>query len=327
MGPLVKVKVYRASDTSFRLFLNFHHIVFDGWSLSLFMSELSELYRSQATGREPVLPDLSFQFPEYAADQLQILEAGGFERQLDYWNEILAGVPQSLQMRTDFARPRVRGFRGRTFRFGIPAPLGDDVSLVAAKLDVTPSTIFLAVWAIALARHARQYDLVIGVPMASRYDPQSENLIGFFTNTLPLRLMPEPDKKFMTFVREVWVATLQALNCDVPLSKILARIDVQMNAGRNPLFQAVFNYEADSKDHIRLHDSMLTWDPEPPTGTSKFDVSLHVIDCDSRLDVGLEFDTDLFTGSTIRDLAESYITILGGTVSAPESRIGTSDLG
>ncbi|MDE5459014.1 non-ribosomal peptide synthetase, partial [Bradyrhizobium sp. CSA112] len=187
-GPLIRGRLIRMSDEEHVFLLTQHHIVSDGWSLGVLVRELSQLYRAFEAGQDDPLPPLAIQYPDYAAWQRQWLSGERLQKQAQYWRDTLSGAPARLALPTDRPRPAQPSFAGASVPIVIDADLTRGLKRLSRQHGTTLFMTVLAAWAAVLARLSGQDDLVIGVPSANRGRREIEGLIGFFVNTLALRL-------------------------------------------------------------------------------------------------------------------------------------------
>ncbi|TIU44043.1 MAG: non-ribosomal peptide synthetase, partial [Mesorhizobium sp.] len=187
-GPLIRGRLIRMSDEEHVFQLTQHHIASDGWSMGVLVRELSQLYRAFAAGQDDPLPPLAIQYPDYAAWQRQWLSGERLQSQAQYWRNALSGAPARLALPTDRVRPAQQSFAGASVPIVIDADLTRDLKRLSRQHGTTLFMTVLAAWAAVLSRLSGQDDLVIGVPSANRGRREIEELIGFFVNTLALRL-------------------------------------------------------------------------------------------------------------------------------------------
>src|SRR5262249_41648348 len=187
-GPLVRGRLVRQSQIEYTLLITMHHIVSDGWSIGLFVTELSRLYEAYLQGAEDPLEPVTVQYADYALWQQSWLEGGVLKKQRQYWKEALTGVPALLDVPTDYPRPARQDYAGDCLRFVLDEELTAGLRELTRRHETTLYRTLLAGWAALLSRLSGQQDLVVGSPAANRGQPEIEGLIGFFVNILPVRL-------------------------------------------------------------------------------------------------------------------------------------------
>ena len=194
-----------------------HHIVSDGWSMAILNRELNALYAAFAQGAEDPLPPLAIQYPDYAVWQREWLSGERLEAQADHWRQAMAGVPPLLELPTDRPRPAQQDFAGAFLPVELDEELTAGLKRLAQRHGTTLFTTLLAAWSVVLSRLSGHDDLVIGTPSANRGRHEIEDLIGFFVNTLALRIDLSGDPSIAELLSRVRATALAAQdNQDLP---------------------------------------------------------------------------------------------------------------
>src|SRR5581483_5779157 len=226
-GPLLRVTVLRLQEQEHALLLTIHHIVSDGWSLNVFLRELSQLYRAHLQGETAQLPELPIQYADYALWQRSWLQGDLLEQQLAYWRTTLAELPV-LQLPTDHPRPAVQQFVGASQRCLLPPTLHQHLVTLSHEQGVTLFMTLLAAMQVWVARLTSQQDFAIGTPIANRTVPEVEGLIGFFVNTLVLRADLWGEPSFVQVLQRVRERALGAYaHQDVPFEMLVEQLQPQ----------------------------------------------------------------------------------------------------
>ncbi|HZD93413.1 MAG TPA: condensation domain-containing protein, partial [Candidatus Sulfotelmatobacter sp.] len=186
-APLMRGKLLRLGELNHVLLFTMHHIISDAWSMGVLIEEVSVLYDAFSAGRPSPLPELPIQYADYSMWQRECLEKGVLEEQLAYWKQQLAGVSM-LQLPTDRPRPTVLSQSGATCDFEIDANLTQKLNKLAEEHGTTLFMVLLAAFQTLLYRYSGQHDIAVGTPIAGRSSGETEKLIGFFINTLVLRV-------------------------------------------------------------------------------------------------------------------------------------------
>ncbi len=320
-GPLLRVAVVRFAEDEHALVAAIHHIISDGWSLSIFWKELVTLYDAFSRGQSSPLQELSIQYVDYAAWQRQALVGETLERHLGYWRERLAGAPTVLELPADHCRPAAQSFRGARYPLVLDETLTASLKELALQEGMTPFMVLLGAYAALLYRYSGQQDFLIGTPSAGRTQPETENLIGFFVNTLVLRMDLSGDPTFRTVLKRVHAAATGAYaHQDLPFEYIVEALQPERTLSYNPLFQVSFAYEnvlSFASSPANLSASPILID----NGTAKFDLSLELMETDGCFWGSFEYSTDLFDTETIGRLASHFQTLLEGIVAHPQARL------
>ncbi|GAB2610894.1 hypothetical protein GCM10027168_49740 [Streptomyces capparidis] len=325
-GPLLRARLLRTGDAEHVLLLTMHHLVSDRWSLGILLTELSTLYEAFTAGRPSPLPELPVQYGDFAVWQRQRHESGAWDADLAYWREHLAGAPPALELPTDRPRPAVQGFNGGSVPLELPAPVMDGVRDLARRHGATPYMALLAVFTVLLHRHARQDDVVVGVPTAVRGRAELEPLIGYLVNTLPVRTRLDGDPSFAEVLRRVRDACLGAYaHQDVPFELIVAELNAERDLSRPPVYQASFSYGREPVPTLAMAGAELTRLPLRSRG-SRFDLEVQAFDDEGAVTGWIEYDRDLFDEATAAHLARRFRRLAEQAAAHPDLPVGRLDL-
>ncbi|WP_304951795.1 condensation domain-containing protein, partial [Xanthomonas sp. LMG 8992] len=243
-GPLIRGRLLRLGQADHVLLITQHHIVSDGWSLGILINDLGALYRAMLAGQPDPLPPLAVQYPDYAAWQRHWFTAERLGKQLDYWSRCLADAPVLLTLPTDRPRPATPSHAGASVPIALDATLTRALKRLGQQHHTTLFMTLAAAWAAVLARLAGQHEVVIGTPSANRSRQEIEPLVGFFVNTLPLRIDLSGEPTVSGLLERVRAAALGAQDHqDVPFEQIVERINPPRQLEHAPLFQVLFDWQ------------------------------------------------------------------------------------
>jgi amino acid adenylation domain-containing protein len=315
--PLLRFRLVRLDREDVVLLMTLHHIICDGWSLSVLAGELSVLYEAFLNGQPSPLPELPIQYADFAVWQRKWLSGDTLQQQLAYWKKQLVGLPMLL-LPLDFPRPSVQSFHGSTVPLEFPEGIYPALRSLARSEDATMFMVTLAAFAVVLHFYSGQDEIVIGTPVANRGRAELEGLIGFFVNSLVLRLDLQGEPSFREVIRRVRRVALDAFrHQDLPFEKLVEELVPERDMGRNPLFQVTFQMFAapgSGSDSSETGDRRL----EPRHASAKFDLRLDVYEYGGRLDGMIEYSTDLFQEDTMQRLSALYTRVLEQMVARPE---------
>jgi amino acid adenylation domain-containing protein len=325
-GRLLRATLLRRSSQEWVLLLNMHHIISDGWSLSVLVRELVALYTAFRRGRPSPLPELALQYADFAVWQRRVLSGERLASELAYWKKALEGAPPSLELPTDRLRAPVQSHRGATLKFSVPHDVTEGLRALGRRSGTTLFMTLLASFGLLLARHAGQRDLVVGTPIANRTRAEVEPLIGFFVNTLPLRIRVEEDQRFDHLLAEVKATSLAAFeHQDVPFEKIVEAVNPPRDLSRSPIFQVMFTLR--NVPEAKLEGAGVTFEPiATEYRSAKFDLLLQMSEADGELAAELEYSVDLFEASTVARLSDRLQVLLRAIVAHPEERADALEL-
>jgi amino acid adenylation domain-containing protein len=325
-GPLVRATLLRRGAQENVLLLSFHHIVSDGWSLAIFVEELTELYACYSKGVPSTLPDLPVQYADYALWQRDILQGDQFEAQLAYWKKKLEGPIATLELPCDSPRPAIRTFRGESLSFDLSQELSESIKALTRSEGATLFMTLLAALKVLLHRYTAQSDIVVGAPIATRSVSEVERLIGCFLNTLVLRTDLSGNPSFREALARVREVTLGAYaNQEVPFEKLLEELRVTRPLDRTPLFQVFFNVLNFPETRIELPGlavEVLTI----PEMDSKFDLTIYVSEHDGRIKLTSLYNAGLFTQERMKEMLRQYEALLLQIVAGPDLPVAAYSL-
>jgi amino acid adenylation domain-containing protein len=320
-GPLFQATLFHIAYDSHVLLLNMHHIISDGWSLGVLVHELGTFYEAFSQGKPSPLPQLPIQYVDFAHWQRQWLAGKVLEQQVAYWKQQLAGVPTLLELPTDYPRPPVQRFQGAS----LPISLSPELTAQLKSLSQqTGATLFMTLWAafaILLSRYTRQYDIVIGSPIANRTHSQTESLIGFFVNTLVLRLDLSNNPSFEHLLQQARRVALEAYNYqDIPFEQLVEELQPERSLSHSPLFQVMFTLQNAPMSDLALADLKIK-PLEIESVNAKFDLTLSLEETAEGLVGELDYNLDLFKTATIERMRGHLETLLTSLVSHPQQSI------
>jgi len=322
VGPLFRSHLIRLEPTRHVLVLAMHHIIADGWSLGVLLNELERLYPAFAADATSPLEPLPLQYRDFSTWQRRMLAGAQLQRLVNYWRGQLADFPAILQLPGDKPAPPQPSFRGDTRHLPLDQALSDGIRMLGRRNGATLFMTLLAALGVLLSRATHQERLLVGSPIANRTRKELEGMIGFFTNTLALRLDLSGSPTFRQLLMRVREDTLGAYeHQDLPFELLVAELQPERNLSHNPLFQVLFGLKNDP------HSKPFTGGdapagPEIHTGSSKFDLGLFVVETDTGLLLTFEYNTDLFEPWRIEAMLGRLHKILATVVREPEIPVG-----
>lgn len=325
-GRLFRATLLLLSPQEHILILTMHHIIADGWSRGIFVRELVQLYEAFASGRSSTLPEWPVQYVDFAAWQREWLQGEVVDKQVSYWKEKLAGAPSLLELPKDRPRPPTQSFRGARYPVEIPQELTEALRELGESRNATLFMTLLAAFEVLLFRHSGQDDIVVGVPITGRNNPELENLVGFFVNTLPVRTDLSGNPTFRELLGRVREAALGAYeHQDLPFEKLVEATQPERDTSYSPLFQVMCHLDNTGAPAFAFHGLTLT-PLDADTGTSKFDLTLDLVESSTGVKGWLEYSTHLFDEVTIQRFSERFQIVLKAAVAAPDTPIAALPL-
>jgi amino acid adenylation domain-containing protein len=321
-GPLIRGQLLRLTDDEHVLLVTQHHIISDGWSIGVLVRELSALYSAFSQGEPDPFPPLTIQYADYAVWQRQWLAGDVLKKQIDFWREHLAGAPALLELPTDRARPGEQSYKGSSIPVTLPAQLTAGLRALSQRHGTTLFMTLLGGWSVLLSRLSGQKEVVIGTPVANRQRSEIEPLIGFFVNTLALRVRLEEDPSVAQLLEQIKATTLGAYaHQDLPFEQVVEALQPERSLSHSALFQAMLVLNnLPSEGELTLQGLRLTPMEMPQTAT-QFDLTLSLNEASESIVGGLEYATDLFDASTVERMMGYFVTLLHGMVFDETQRI------
>ena len=314
-GPLIRGRLIRQAEDEHVLLMTMHHIVSDGWSMGVLMKELSTLYGAFVRREADPLPELSVQYADYAVWQRKWIEGEILEQQAEYWKRTLDGAPELLEIPADHARPTRQNYAGAFAELALDRDLTNGIKALSKRRRTTLYMTMLAGWMALLARLSGQTDVVIGTPVANRGRLEIEGLIGFFVNTLALRLDISGSPTVGELLTRVKVQALDAQqHQDIPFEQVMEVVQPMRSLSHSPIFQVMFSWQDIPKGEFVLPGVEVRLRPWSRI-VAKFDLRLSLYQAGEEIVGGLEYATALFERPTIERYLGYFRTLLTAMVS------------
>ncbi|HEX2095689.1 MAG TPA: amino acid adenylation domain-containing protein [Longimicrobiaceae bacterium] len=316
-GPLFRARLLRLGEGEHVLLLTLHHIVSDAWSFGVLYREVSELYRAFARGEPSPLPEPAVQYADFAAWQREWLAGEALERQLDYWRGRLAGAPALLELPTDRPRPPVQTHDAGRHPFVLPAALAESLRALGRREGATLFMVLLAALDAVLRRYSGEDDVVVGTPIAGRTRAETEGMVGFFVNMLPLRVDLSGDPSFRELLGRVRETTLGAYaHQDVPFERVIEELRIPRSLSHSAVYQVAIVLHNTARNRIDIPGVEV----EPVdvfNGLSAFDLALGATETAEGIACGLIFNTGLFDEATVEAMGRMLRQVLERAAADP----------
>ncbi|MEP7252799.1 MAG: amino acid adenylation domain-containing protein [Ginsengibacter sp.] len=318
---MLRADLIEVEEQEHVLVATLHHIASDGWSTSVLVRELAEVYRSYVEGREAQLAILPVQYADYAIWQRKYLQGEVWEKKIGYWKEKLAGA-MALQLPTDYVRPAVQSTRGARENFSIDKEVSEGLQLLNRKEGTTMFMVLLSVVKVLLYRYSGQQDITVGTAIAGRQQQEVEGLIGFFVNTLALRDEVIGAASFRSLLQSVKVTTLEAYgHQEVPFERVVETVVKERDLSSSPLFQVMFVFQNTPEiPRLELGEAALSRETFLQS-TSKFDLSFNITETSEGLRGSIQYCTALYKKPTIERMIGHFTELLTSTVKLPGEKI------
>jgi amino acid adenylation domain-containing protein len=323
-GPLFRPVLLHYGQGEYELIASLHHIVADGWSLSIIVREVRVLYDACVTASPSPLPSLPLQYADFVLWQHHWLTEDILEDELRYWREHLRERPAPLELRPDYPRPTQPSCAAESHEFELPAALAGALRELGSRCGATPFMTLLAGLAALLSRYTGETDIILGTPVANRTRVELEPIVGFFANTLALRIDLAGDPSFLQILATVREESLGAYaHQHMPFEKLVEELQPERKLGRNPLFDISFVFESATAGASAGASPVMNF----VSVAAPFDLTLFVREgCEGKLRGTVVYKRDLFASETIAGVARHYRTLLEGVTADPGRRLSSLPL-
>ncbi|MEO1801677.1 MAG: amino acid adenylation domain-containing protein, partial [Cyanobacteria bacterium J06629_2] len=322
----IRLRLIKISQAESIIIIVLHHIIADGWSRGILLKEFALLYKSISNNSPDPLKAIAIRYTDFAAWEKQWLAGEEQRVQLEYWRKQLANL-SVLDLPTDYPRPSVQTFKGRTDFFELSPELTEQLKSLSRQQGVSLFMTLLTAFKILLHRYTGEKDIAVGSPIANRNLPEVRDIIGFFVNTLVLRSDLSDNPSFNKLLTKIKTTTNQAYqHQELPFGKLVEELHPDRNLSQNPLFQVMIQFQNQAyglqnaiAPEFAIPDLNLTqeW---LDTGATKFDLTFHLIERDG-ITTAIEYRSDLFHAETITRMFGHFKTLLTNIVNHPQGRI------
>lgn len=308
-GPLLRVTLFKIANESFLMLIEIHHLICDGWSLSIFIKELFHFYNQEITGEKKTLPLLTIQYPDYTTWENQYLEKNNFDDNLTYWKNKLQNAPRNIELPADYHSSLYQTNEGSVAFFEFPLELSKKIKKLSRVKEVSLFTMLFSGFGILLSRYSQQDDMLIGTTIANRKQPELENLIGFFVDFVALRLKYEKEKKFTDFLLEMKKNILEGFsNNQLPFSKVVDELNLQKDSSLNSFFQVMFIFQNTPIVESSIHNLKIA--PYKNNNlTAKYDITVEMRESNEQILGLFQYNTRMFEEKTIKKMIDAFIEI------------------
>ncbi|MFP5263075.1 MAG: amino acid adenylation domain-containing protein [Blastocatellia bacterium] len=320
-GPLLRVCLLRLEEDEHVLSLTMHHIISDDWSIGVMSREIGAIYKAFSSGEPSPLADLDIQYADFAQWQRQWLQGEVFEAHILYWRRQLEGAPATLELPTDYPRPAIQTHRGAYYHCALPNAVAESLKAMSLQEGVTLFMTLLAAFQALLYRYTAQEIIPVGTPIAGRNRVETEGLIGFFVNTLVMCTRVAGELSFRELLARVKEVAIGAYaNQDLPFELLVERLQPERTLSHAPLFQVMFLLQNNAKQVPEFSNLTLSGIDLEGT-TSKFDLTLGIIDSPGEMTAVFEFNTNLFEAASIERMAGHFEKLLEAITTSHEQKV------
>jgi len=313
-GPLIRGQLLQVAEDEHVLVITMHHIVFDEWSIGIFLNELSMLYAAFHQGLADPLPELELQYADYSVWQRRLIEGEILQQQAEYWKGALAGAPTLLELPLDHVRRAQQDYRGGFIPFELEETLLIELKELSRRHGATLFMTLMAGWAALMGRLSGQEEVVIGIPAINRGKVEIKNLIGLFVNTLALRIDVSGEQRVEELLEQTKRQALAAQqHQEIPFEQVVELVNPQRSLAHSPLFQVMFAWLNVPEGRLEFPGVKIEALPAATT-TSTFDLTLALQKRSEKITGGVEYASALFEATTVARYLGYFRRLLEGMV-------------
>ncbi len=318
-GPLLRLTLLRMSDEDHIVICTLHHIISDGQSLEVVISEMSEIYSALTQGEPSPLPELNIQYADYVAWQRGWLQGEELESRLAYWRKQLQDAPSKLSLPRRWTGSRVQSFRGARQDVSFSLEVLEALREFSRREGVTLLMTMLSGFVVMLKNYTGEEDIVVGASYANRDQPETEKLIGILVNSMPLRVDLSGPITFKDVLRRVRAVCLDAYTYQLP-PELLVKDFYSKGAEPDHLFNVWFQLEREEREKLEMNGLGYEW-YLVHTEEAKFEMSMLFGEHKNGIKGVIEYDVELFDEEMIAEMRQSYVALLEQALANPDRRV------
>ncbi|WP_161964298.1 non-ribosomal peptide synthetase [Chitinophaga flava] len=328
--PLIRAELYQLGDNKWILAYVIHHIISDAWSMDIFTNELFRLYDAYSGGEVNPLAPLHIQYKDYAAWQQEQLKGESLEDHKTYWLKQFEGELPVLELPCDQVRPAIKTYNGAIIEKPVNHRLSDGMKLLIKDQGCTLFMGLMAVTNVLFYRYTHQEDIIIGTPVMGRDHIDLEDQIGFYVNTLALRIQFSGKNSYRELLENVKKVSLGAYEHQIyPFDKLVDELHLQRDISRNPLFDVqvlVQNAETNPVITNQYPVELIINEYKEVSNTgSVFDLVINFIEKKEGLYINIVYNTDVYNEGNITQLVDHLIQLMEAIVESPDKAISQLD--
>ncbi len=325
-GPVLRMRLLKVGEGEHIMLRTMHHIASDGWSEEVFNRESRELYEAYSEGRENPLKPLEVQYADYALWQRKWEEDGGLRGGLAYWREQLAGIPERLELPMDRGRPAMQSFEAELCQESLSREQTRALKKLSQSQQATLYMVMLAGFGVLLSRYSGQEDIVVGSPIANREEGELEELIGFFVNTLAMRVRVRGEKRIGEMIGEVRRVALEGYeHQEVPFERVVEELAPERSLNTTPVFQVIFALQNVGRERGRMKGLEIE-EMEGAELRVRFDLELHAWEIEGEMGFYWLYNRDLFDRWRMEQMGRHYVRVLEAMAADAQEMIGSIEL-
>ncbi|MEP0262579.1 amino acid adenylation domain-containing protein [Dokdonia sp.] len=327
-GPLFIGEIVKISDERHILMLNMHHIIGDGWSMSVLSKEFMAIYNGLSIGQEVVLPELPIQYKDYSEWQNSEARQAVLEKEKAFWVDTFSGDLPILELPSNNMRPKLKTYNGSSVDYKFSTEFTSQLNLYAQQNGVTLFMVLMASINGLLSRYTNTRDIILGTPVAGREHSDLENQVGLYLNTLAIRTAFEQEVTFEELLTIQKDTLLQAYSHqEYPFDSLVQELDLKRDLSRSVLFDALVVFQNQQgllvSEGLSLNGVEITPYQNIGKSFSKFDLSFIFSEKKGQLSLHIEYNTDIYELDFIERLQVHFDNFLSKSIQAPKAKVAT----
>lgn len=324
---LFRVDLLKLDDNEYWLIACMHHMIADGWSLTILQQDLIALYHANCSADNSALAPLEFQYADVSVWQRDYLVADKIQQQLDYWLDKLTGAPPLINLPTDRPRPAQQTFNGAMLTETLSPALTDKLRQFSQQQGTTHFNTLLALYSLLLSKYANQQDICIGTPVSGREHPALQNMIGYFVNAVVIRQDLSGNPSVLELCQRTQDQCLGAFaHQHIPIEQILEKLPLERNLSYPPVTQVGFSFIGETFTRLQQPDGLNISPVDYDHVLAKYDITLIVIETADGFSLNAEYNTDLYDADTVQTLVRHYTRLIDAALTAPDAQINALQL-
>ncbi|MBQ4862190.1 amino acid adenylation domain-containing protein [Pseudoalteromonas sp. MMG013] len=319
-SPLFRFSLVELDSDSQIIICVFHHIIMDGWSAEIFVKEMMAFYHAALKNDSAKLPDINYQYSDFANWQRNRITQGAIDSQINYWLEQLKDAPPVHKIPLDYPRKAQQTFNGKTLSATLNKEQLEQIKTLCRPQGITTNAFFYSILTLYLARLSGDKDIVLGTVVSGRQDVRFENLLGFFVNTLVLRHQVDSNVSFSQHLAQCQSTLLDAYaNEFVPFDLIVEKLQPDRTLATSPLFQLCYNYSknvgvaSQGEAGVGAFELM-----NLGNSTSKFEITFNIIEQDDQVTIALNYNDALFSEQRVHTYLNGILILINQAVNSAE---------
>ncbi|WP_133054871.1 non-ribosomal peptide synthetase, partial [Niastella populi] len=330
-GPLLRVSVIQVSEDKWVFTFVMHHIISDGWSMSVLIRELLSLYNTTVNGVIDPLPPLRIQYKDYVCWQHEQLSAAVMEEHKAFWLQQFSGELPVLDLNGGKMRPAIKTYSGAMYNRAIDEQTSKGLKALLQQQGVTLFAGLMAAVNALLYRYTGQEDMIIGSPVAGRDHAELDQQVGLYANTLALRIQFSGEKSYRNLLQQVQQVVLEANAHQLyPFDELVHALQLQRDMSRSPLFDIqviVSNAETGNiAEEQRAGEVLVKGYAGAEKQTSVFDMVFNFIETASGLHLSVHYNRDVYESELVAQLAGHLDQLLGTLIAHPDKALHQLEL-